>query len=154
MNIKCGSVDDYQVFYLSRQETQGGGLALGVNKKLESTLLNEGDDDTEVMSVLVVVGDMPIRVIVGYGVQENATKEKKEKFWDFIEKEVTEAESLEQGIILQMDGNLHAGDELIKNDPNHQNMNGKLFMQFLQRNPSLTVVNSLTIVEGLITRQR
>ena len=53
-----------------------------------------------------------------------------------------------------MDGNLHAGDELIKNDPNHQNMNGKLFMQFLQRNPSLTVVNSLTIVEGLITRQR
>ena len=31
VNIKCGSVDDYQVFYLSRQETQGGGLALGVN---------------------------------------------------------------------------------------------------------------------------
>ena len=153
-NIKCVSVDDYQVFYLSRQETQGGGLALGVNKKLESTLLNEGDDDTEVMSVLVVVGDMLIRVIIGYGVQENATKEKKEKFWDFIEKEVTEADSLEQGIILQMDGNLHAGDELIKNDPNPQNMNGKLFMQFLQRNPSLTVVNSLSICEGLITRQR
>ena len=52
---------------------QGGGLALGLNKRLESTLLNEGDDDTEVMSVLVVVGDMPIGVIVGYGVQENAT---------------------------------------------------------------------------------
>ena len=52
-----------------------------------------------------------------------------------------------------MDGNLHAGAHLIKNDPNPQNVNGKLFMQFLQRNPSLTVVNSLTICEGLITRQ-
>ena len=152
--IQSGSLDEYQVFYLSRQEMQGGGLALGVNKMLESTFINEGDDETEVMSVLVVVGDMPIRVIVGYGVQENATKEKKDKFWDFIDKEVSEAESLEQGIIIQMDGNLHAGNELIKDDPNPQNVNGKLFMQFLQRNPSLTVVNSLNICEGLITRQR
>ena len=34
-----------------------------------------------------------------------------------------------------MDGNLHAGDALIKHDPNPQNVNGKLFMQFLQQKP-------------------
>ena len=78
----------------------------------ESTFINGGNDDTEVMSVLVLVGDIPIRIVVGYGVQENATKEEKEKFWDFIEKELIQAEREEQGLIIQMDGNLHAGENL------------------------------------------
>ena len=152
--IKCEALSEYQVFYLSRQDSQGGGLALGVSKMFESTFINEGNDDTEVMSILVVIGDIPIRVIVGYGVQENASKEKKEKFWEYMEKEIVEAEKEEQGVIIQMDGNLHAGAELIKNDPNPQNRNGKLFLQFLQQNPTLTVVNSLSICDGVITRKR
>ena len=53
-----------------------------------------------------------------------------------------------------MDGNLHAGPELIKDDPNPQNKNGKMFMDFLKRNPSLIVVNTLDICEGLVTRRR
>ena len=153
-NIKCEALNDYQVFYKSRQESQGGGLAIGVNKKLESTFVKEGDEGTEVMSIVVVVGKMQIRVLVGYGVQENATKDKKDKFWEFIENEVIEAESQGQGILIQMDGNLHAGKELVKNDPNPQNTNGRLFMQFLQRNTCLTVVNSMSICEGTITRRR
>ena len=153
-HIECEALSDFQVFYLSRQKSQGGGLAVGVSKMFESTLLSEGDDETEAISVLVVVGEIQIRVIVGYGVQENASKEKKEKFWDFLEKEVVQAESEGQGIILQMDGNLHAGAELIKNDPNPQNQNGKLFLQFLQRNRTLSVVNSMNICEEIITRQR
>ena len=68
--IKGEVIDEFQVFYLSWQESHGGGLALGVNKMFESTLINEGDDDTEVMSVLVVVGNIPIRIIIGYGVQK------------------------------------------------------------------------------------
>jgi hypothetical protein len=53
-----------------------------------------------------------------------------------------------------MDGNLHAGKELIKDDPNPQNTNGKLFMNFLKRNTTLTVVNAMNICEEVITRQR
>ena len=60
----------------------------------------------------------------------------------------------EEGLILQMDGNLHAGPDLLKYDPNQQNKNGKMFLEFLERNPSLTVVNSLDICKGLITRSR
>ena len=41
-HIACASLDDYQVYYLSRQKSQGGGVALGVNKNIESTLINEG----------------------------------------------------------------------------------------------------------------
>ena len=152
--MKGDTLSDFQIFYLSRKESNGGGIALGVSKIFESTLVSEGNDETEVISVLVIVGDIPIRIVVGYGVQENASKEKKEKFWDYIEKEVAEAENENQAVIIQMDGNLHAGSDIIKNDPNPQNQNGKMFVQFLRRNTSLTVVNSLSICEGLITRKR
>ena len=64
--IKCDSVKDFQVFYLSRQESQGGGLAIGVTKDLESTLIREGDDQTEALSVEVRVDDFPIRVITAF----------------------------------------------------------------------------------------
>ena len=131
--IKCDNLKDYQVFYKSRQESQGGGLAIGVSKILESTFVNEGDEGTEVMSIVVVVGKIEIRVLVGYGVQENASKEKKDKFWEFIENEVIEAESQGQGILIQMDGNLHAGKDLVKGDPNPQNTNGKYQNRFITR---------------------
>ena len=58
------------------------------------------------------------------------------------------------GLIIQMDGNLHGGPALIKDDPNTQNQNGKFFKQFLDRNQMLTVANNLNICEGIITRQR
>ena len=67
---------------------------------------------------------------------------------------MNEAELEGHGVIIQMDGNLHAGPDLIKNDPNLQNKNGKLFMDFLKRNGSLIVLNSLNECEGLITRKR
>ena len=35
-----------------------------------------------------------------------------------------------------------------------KNRNGKLFIEFLERNPSLIVVNALDVCEGLITRKR
>ena len=52
--IKCGAVDDFQVFYLNRQESQGGGLALGVLKTIESALIRDSDDDIEVLSVYAI----------------------------------------------------------------------------------------------------
>ena len=152
--ITCASLSDYQVHYLSRQTSQGGGVALGVNKTVESTFVNEGVEDIEILSVKVILDKMPLRIITAYGPQENAKREKKNKFWDFLEQEVNSAEFVEEGLILQMDGNLHAGSNLIKNDPNRQNQNGKLFMEFLSRNKQLTVVNALEICEGVITRSR
>ena len=152
--IKCEALDHYQVYYLSRQESQGGGLALGVLKELESTLIREGDDNTEILSVQVVVGDISIRVVSGYGPQENANISIKEKFWEFLEEEINQAHIENQGLLLQMDGNLHAGPQLLEKDPNPQNKNGKMFMNFLERNPNLIVVNTLDICQGLITRKR
>ena len=152
--ISCASLRQYQVYYLNRQKSQGGGVALGVYNEIESTLINEGDDDTEVLSVKVFLEKTPVRAISAYAPQENALLEKKEKFWDFLDKEVNNAEIEGDGLIIQMDSNLHAGPELVKDDPNDQNRNGRLFCEFLARNPQLIVVNTLDICEGLITRKR
>ena len=153
-HISCASLRQFQVYYLNRQKSQGGGVALGVDKEIESTLIKEGDDETEVLSVKVFLDKAPIRAISAYAPQENALLERKEKFWDFLDKEVNDAEIEGDGIIIQMDGNLHAGPELVKNDPNGQNRNGSMFCEFLARNPQLIVVNTLDICEGLITRKR
>ena len=152
--ISCASVNDFSVYYLNRQNSQGGGIALGVRKDFKSTLINKGDDVIEAISVKVFVKEFPIRVVTAYGPQENALKEKKEKFWHFIEKEANTAEIEGDGLLIQMDGNLHAGKEVIKEDPNKQNKNGKLFAEFLERNSNLIVINNLKICEGVITRKR
>ena len=151
--IKCEDINDYQVYYLNRQNSQGGGLALGVLKTIESALVRDGDDNLEVISINALLGEVSTRVIVGYGPQESDNIEKKKNFWNFIENEVYEAELQNQGIMLQMDGNLHAG-ELVKNDPNIQNKNGKMFMDFLERNNSLLVLNCMDTCKGVITRKR
>ena len=39
-NLKGEIAEKYQIFYLSRRETQGGGLAIGVDKEIESTLID------------------------------------------------------------------------------------------------------------------
>ena len=152
--IKCEAANGFQIFYLNRQDSQGGGLAMGIQRDIECTLVREGDDDTEALSVQTLLGGIPVRIILGYGPQENANVEKKNKFWSFVENEIHEAELENHGIIFQMDGNLHAGPNLVKRDPNPQNRNGKIFMDFLARNKSLVVRNCLDTCKGVITRKR
>ena len=152
--ISCASLNNFQVFYLNRQTSQGGGIALGVNKDYDSTLIKEGNDETEAIAVKIFLKEMEVRTVCAYGPQETASKDKKDKFWEFLEEEVISAELEEDGLIIQMDGNLHAGSSVVKNDPNKQNNNGRLFCEFLERHSELIVVNALDICEGLITRKR
>ena len=110
--IVCASVDDYQVYYLNRQKSPGGGIAIGVNKNTESTLINEGEDDIEIISEKIQIDGTPVRTITAYAPQENAVKDKKDRFWEFLEKEINDAEIEEEGLILQMDGNLTCGAKI------------------------------------------
>ena len=147
-------IENFIIFELVRETKDGGGLALGCVKELNPVLVRKGDDDVEAMTVDINVKPMTIRCCVAYGCQENSRIEKKNKFWDFIEEEVSSAWNLGYGFILQFDGNLWAGPEIVPGDPRQQNNNGKLFRDFLARNPNLKVVNSLELCEGLVTRIR
>ena len=148
-------LENFVVYELVRESRDGGGgLALGVAKELNPAWVREDDDEVEALSVEISFKDMKFRCCVAYGCQENDPVERKEKFWDYLDEEIFYAEQSEAGFILQFDGNLWAGQELIPGDPRPQNRNGKLFSEFLDRHPHLSIVNALPQCEGLISRRR
>ena len=152
--IKCKNTEKYIIYELIRKGRPGGGLAIGAKKELNPTWINEGDDVTEMLAIQINTKDFSIRWVGGYGPQENDPLDRKLKFWAKLGAEVEDADSLGLGFILQMDGNLWAGADLIPGDPNPRNNNGQLFKEFLSNYPNLTLVNSLSICQGLITRKR
>ena len=154
---------EYLVFRLERVKTGGGGLALGVLSDLKPVLVNEGDDESEAITVVVEVKQLKIRIFVGYGASDSdqqakkldiTPKERKENLWNYLESEVIEAEKNNECLIIQIDANAYLGSKLLKNDPNDQNPNGELFAAFLVRNPAIIVVNNLNLCKGVITRKR
>ena len=148
-------LDNYDVFELVREsQNGGGGLAIGCCKELRAAWVKEGDDTVEALSVDIFVKNFKIRCCVAYGCQESDIEDRKNAFWEYLEEEVTLAEESEAGFVLHMDGNLWAGDDIVPGDPRKQNRNGKRFQNFLNNHSNLTVVNSLPLCEGLITRSR
>ena len=53
-----------------------------------------------------------------------------------------------------MDSNAHLGKDVIEGDPNPQKSNGKLFCDFLERLPHPSIINTLPLCDGSITRIR
>ena len=147
-------IENYIIFELVRQNKEGGGLVLGCAKELQPVWLREGDDQVEALSVEIILKRMKIRCVVAYGCQESDNVERKEAFWKYLDEDVCQANTSSSGFVLQFDGNLWAGNNIIPGDPRPQNRNGKLFQEFLERHPQLSVVNALTQCEGLITRMR
>ena len=147
--------ENYDIFELTRESKDGGGgLAIGCIKELQATWVRQGNDKVESLSVDIFLKNKKIRCCIAYGCQENDNIERKEAFWNYLSEEVSIADQEEAGFILHFDGNLWAGDTIIPGDPRKQNKNGKLFQKFLEENYNLTVVNSLPLCQGLITRSR
>ena len=146
--------ENYEIFELVRTNREGGGLAIGCSKDLHPAWVREGNDMVEALSVDIFLNNLKIRCCAAYGCQESDSSERKAAFWEFLDEEVILARNSGGGFILHFDGNLWAGKDIIPGDPRPQNRNGKLFQEFLARNSHLTVVNSLSICEGLITRRR
>ena len=154
---------EYCIFRLEREKSGGGGIALGVTQDLNPILIRMGNDATEAISVKININKFEVRLVVGYGAQENdrqaklhemSTDERKMLLWEFLDIEINESQTMEQGLIIQLDANAHLGLDFIKGDPNPRNSNGTLTYEFLERNPAITVVNSLKLCKGLITRRR
>ena len=152
--IKTENSEEQYIYELNRKKSGGGGIAIGVQKDLEPVWISEGDDHTEILVVEIKLNQFKVRCVCGYGPQESDKLEKKELFWNRLSAEVSEALVNEAALIIQMDGNLWAGSQLVPGDPNPTNKNGKFFLDFLDKFPHLTVVNSLDICEGVITRYR
>ena len=157
--IKTPSSKKYTFYELHRTKEaekgeRGGGLVIGVLNDLDPSWISEGDDNAEALTVEVWIEGFPIRLICGYGPQEYDEKTRKERFWQYLDQETQSAKRDGAAVVLQMDGNLWAGNGIIKRDPKKQNQNGKMFEDFLVNNPHLSVVNALPLSEGDIPRVR
>ena len=146
--------ENYEIFELTRKNREGGGLAIGCLKSLSPVWVRDGDQSVEAISIEIFLKKIKIRCCAAYGPQESDILERKHQSWEYLYKEVTLAKQTGAGFVLHFDGNLWAGNSLIPGDPRPQNRNGKMFQEFLQKNPNLTIVNSLPLCEGLVTRRR
>ena len=147
----------YEIFERVRKGQKshgGGGVLTAAKKELKPVLINEGEGEVETLSINIHLERRNIRVCNGYGPQEYDKKEKKNKFWEYLQKDLNEATDLGDSWMLQMDSNAWLGDKIIPGDPKPQNSNGKRLEQFLMKNPKLILLNSQPICKGLITRRR
>ena len=151
--IKTEHTESYRIFQLPRTNSKGGGVALCASKHLQPVLLREGDDEAEAISIMITTNQLKIRCVCGY-TQEKYNDDQKEKFWEFMSKEVIEAEDEQQGLLIQMDANAYVGRSVLKHDMKPQNDNGKILCAFLKRHPNVSVVNAMDLCEGTVTRIR
>ena len=127
---------------------------MGVNKSLNPILIKDYDQEFEMIVVEVKIQNKDIRIITGYGPQENWIEEDRVPFYLALEEEIITAELQGASIIIEMDSNSKLGPDFITNDPHQQTNNGKLLAGIIQRH-GLVVANALNAVcVGKITRRR
>ena len=92
--IKTPNSSKYQIYELLRKTKGGGGLAIGVLHDLNPVWVSEGTDQIEVLVVEVELSGLKIRLINAYGPQEKEKVTIKTQFWDRLETELAQAESM------------------------------------------------------------
>ena len=148
-------IENHIVFERVRENKDGGGgILTSVNKKLNPEWVSEGVEGVEVLSVNIKTANKVIRVVNGYGPQEKENQEKRRKFWNHIQKEHEEAKNAGTSTMICVDGNAWLGKDVIKDDPNNENKNGKLVKELLTNNEDLRLMNAEDICQGVITRKR
>ena len=75
----------------------------GVNVALQPVLVSEYSDEFELLVVEITVSKMQIRIISGYGPQENWEEQKKTPFFEALEAEIACAETEGRYVIICMD---------------------------------------------------
>jgi len=99
------------------------------------------------------IDDIKLRIINGYGPQEDDEPGKIKLFWNTIETEVEFA--MDEGclIIIQVDANAKVGCNVIHKDPNPPSANGRILLELI-KNKGLYLVNQDPRCNGTITRER
>ena len=144
---------EFEIFESIRKKQKGGTL-IGAHKSLQPILIEEYSEDFELIVIEVKIGEKDVRIITGYGPQENWKIEDRMPFFQKLEEEIVKAQSNLKPVFIQMDANSKLGPEMIAGDPHTQSENGKILAGIISRN-ALVVINSLKEkCRGKITRHR
>ena len=126
---------------------------MGVHKALEPFLITEYSDEFELLVVEFKAAEKEIRIMSGYGPQENWPVASRMPFFLALEEEVVKAELAGKSIIIELDANSKLGPELIPGDKHQQSENGRILAGIIERH-GLILGNSIKQCKGLITRKR
>jgi hypothetical protein len=94
-----------------------------------------------------------IRVISGYGPQENIEEGKRLPFFLALETEIEKATLAGKSIVIETDANSKLGSKYIPNDPHEISPNGELLAAIIERH-NLTLGNGSPKCRGTVTRKR
>ena len=109
---------------------------------------------SKMLVIEIRASNKEIRVINGYGPQENLEVKDRLPFFSTLEEEIVSAQMSNKSLIIQMDANSKLGKEMLPRDVHEQTANGAALAGIINRN-ALIVVNSVeNKVNGLITRRR
>ena len=146
-------INGFKIFEAIRTNKKGGGTLIGVHKSLNPMLIKEYSETFELLVVEIKIKNLKVRVMSGYGPQENWKEDDRLPFFSALEDEIYKAEFAGISVLIQMDANSKLGSEIIPNDPHDRSQNGKILAGIIQRH-QLSVVNGTEKCHGLITRQR
>ena len=132
---------------------QGGGTMISAHEDLKPKLISEYSDEFEILVVEVETVEKSVRIISGYGPQENLEEEKRLPFFVALEKEIEKAELAGKSIVIEMDANSKLGPKYIAKDPHEMTPNGLILSRVIDRH-ALCVANGLKKSVGTITRKR
>ena len=145
-------IENFVTFEAIRKKKNGGTI-VGVHEALKPILINEYNEPFEMIVVEIEAANKEIRLISGYGPQENWTPDKREPFFQALEEEIIKAELAGKSVLVEADFNSKLGKKFIPKDPHPQSENGKLLANIINRQ-NLIVANGLMTCEGTITRKR
>ena len=132
---------------------KGGGTLIAAHVDLNPKLIVEYSDDFELLVVEIETKERTIRIISGYGPQENLEEDKRVPFFLALETEVEKAELLGKSIVIELDANSKLGHKYIPKDPHMISPNGILLAGVIDRH-ALIVANGSDKSIGNITRKR
>ena len=141
------------VVFEAIRKRKGGGTLLAVHEDFNPKLVEEYSDEFELIVVEITTEDQNIRIITGYGPQENWEEPKRLPFFIALETEVEKAELAGRSVIIEIDANSKLGPSYISGDPHDMTPNGCLLDGIIKRH-NLTVGNGTSKCEGTITRSR
>ena len=143
-------IEDHIVFEAIRK-AKGGGTLISGHKDLNPKLIEQYEDDFELLVIEIELKQKQVRVISGYGPQENWPENKRMPFFIALETEI--AKLAGRSVIVEMDANAKLGKKYIKGDPHEMSPNGHILAQIVERH-MLVVGNGADICTGTITRKR
>ena len=146
-------MDPSFVLFEAIRKRKGGGTLVAIHEDLNPKLIEEYSEDFELLVVEVETEENQIRIMSGYGPQENWDEEIRIPFFLALETEIEKAELSGKSIIIEMDANSKLGPTYVPGDPHDMSPNGALLAGIIERH-HLIVGNGSNKCTGTITRFR